>query len=179
MLFVWFIFRILLEWSTFPGVILHEWAHAAFCTLTKTRIHKVCFFQMGLPMGYVEHGRPPNLGAHFLVGVGPLFVNTSTAFVLSTWLAFQGVTWERLTVSQIFAGWGAISFAMHAFPSQEDARNVWNAVWRGNHSFFMQVIGIPLAGLMFLISFSTFFFSDVAYAGLVLVVPSLIVKATY
>src|ERR1039458_3184559 len=61
---------------TFPGVVVHEFAHALFCQMTGTRILKVCFFRFGNPAGYVLHERPASTWHHILIGIGPLFVNT-------------------------------------------------------------------------------------------------------
>jgi len=67
---------------TFPGVIIHELAHVAFCKFTDTRVLKVCYFRVGNPAGYVIHEQPSAVWRHILIGIGLLFVNTFLGFML-------------------------------------------------------------------------------------------------
>src|SRR5579862_7910264 len=67
---------------TFPGVIVHEFAHLLFCKLTGTPVLKVCYFRIGNPAGYVIHGQPPSVWKHILIGIGPFFVNTLIGLVM-------------------------------------------------------------------------------------------------
>ena len=45
---------------TFPGVIVHEAAHAFFCRKFEAPILEVKYFRFGNPAGYVIHGDPEN-----------------------------------------------------------------------------------------------------------------------
>ncbi|MEP6671974.1 MAG: metalloprotease family protein [Chthoniobacter sp.] len=73
---MFFIPGFLISILTCPGVIVHELAHVMFCKLTGTAIHKVCYFRIGNPSGYVIHDRPTSVWKHILIGVGPFFLNT-------------------------------------------------------------------------------------------------------
>jgi len=46
-------FRWLIALVTFPGIILHEWAHKFFCDRTGVPVYKTCYFRLGNPAGYV------------------------------------------------------------------------------------------------------------------------------
>ncbi len=56
---------------TFPGVIVHEYAHQLFCKITKTVVLDVCYFRVGNPAGYVVHENPRKLSSHLLIDIGP------------------------------------------------------------------------------------------------------------
>lgn len=44
---------------TFPGVILHEWAHKLFCKRLGVKVLEVKYFQIGKKVaGYVVHEPP-------------------------------------------------------------------------------------------------------------------------
>ena len=61
---------------SFPGVIVHEFAHVLFCKLRNVAIFDVCYFRVGDPSGFVIHEATPNFTTTFLVSMGPFFVNT-------------------------------------------------------------------------------------------------------
>ena len=42
---------IIITWLTFPGVMVHEFAHKLFCRWTKTEVMEVCYFRFGNPVG--------------------------------------------------------------------------------------------------------------------------------
>lgn len=159
---------------TFPGVIVHELAHALFCGLTGTRIVKVCLFRFGNPAGYVMHERPASPWRHILIGVGPLFVNTLLGLGI-------GVVAQPLAGSPADAGayiallWLAVSVAMHSFPSTGDARAIWGAVWRRDASLLAKLLGAPLVGVIYLGAAGSFVWLDLAYGvGVAAVLPRLL-----
>ena len=55
----------LISLLTFPGVIVHEWAHKLYCNWTGVLVHKVVYFQFANPAGYVLHSEPKNIARFF------------------------------------------------------------------------------------------------------------------
>ena len=53
--------------ATFPGVIVHEFAHQLFCRLAKVAIFEVCYFRIGNPSGYVTHEIPKKTYQNVLI----------------------------------------------------------------------------------------------------------------
>jgi hypothetical protein len=68
---------------TFPGVIIHEWAHKKFCDWTKVRVNKVVYFRFGNPAGYVMHEKPIKYNQIFWISNGPLIINTLATIFIS------------------------------------------------------------------------------------------------
>jgi hypothetical protein len=168
----------LISIATFPGVIIHELAHVAFCKLTKTPIHKVCYFRVGNPAGYVIHGRPTNVWKHILIGVGPFFLNTVLGLTCGIAAALMHVNLDNLTaVSGIFM-WLAISIAMHSFPSTGDARSIWSAIWSDGSPVAARIFGTPLVAVIFLGALGSIFWLDLVYGfGIVIGLPKIILSA--
>jgi hypothetical protein len=109
---------------TFPGVILHEWAHKLFCDRMGVTVLSVRYFQFGKKVaGYVQHEAPTTYGQTFWISIGPLLVNSLVAVGLS-YLATQTVSggWFRYLLF-----WLAISAGMHSFPSDQDMSHVASA----------------------------------------------------
>ena len=122
-----FIPGFLISLATFPGVIVHELAHVAFCKFTDTRVLKVSYFRVGNPAGYVIHEQPTTVWRHILIGVGPFFVNTLLGFMLGIIAIPMHMDLDHLTPPQILLLWLGVSIAMHSFPSTGDARSIWRA----------------------------------------------------
>lgn len=105
---------------TFPGVMLHEFAHKIFCDIQHVPTSKVVYFRFGNPAGYVLHERPATFRQTFWISVGPLLVNSIAAIVVASIAsAFplpDGVS--------ICLSWLAISFGAHSFPSNDDVQNI-------------------------------------------------------
>lgn len=38
---------------TFPGIIVHEFAHMLFCRIRKVAVFDACYFRVGNPAGFV------------------------------------------------------------------------------------------------------------------------------
>src|ERR1700684_4468 len=68
---------------TFPGVIVHEFAHQLFCRLLRVPVFKVCYIRVGNPAGYVLHEAPKERWKQVLIGTGPLFVNSILGFLIA------------------------------------------------------------------------------------------------
>jgi hypothetical protein len=122
----------LLPIVTFPGIILHEFAHHLVCDLTKTPVYQVMYLQFSEDsddMGYVISGTPQRLRDAFLLSFCPLFLNSLLCMVLTLPFALKGnVLGGGVTGVDIFLEWLGISMGMHAIPSVQDARSFFQAV---------------------------------------------------
>ena len=170
--------RIILSYVTFPGVIVHEFAHAWACRQTGVRVIKVCYLRFGNPPGYVLHGRPATAFQHIIIATAPLFVATFLALVLScaAGVFFAGTAAENYHGVVLAAAlWLSFSFALHAFPSSGDADALWSDVKNRDISLTDKLLLVPVVGLIRLAGFGRYFQFDVLYAALVAAVPVLII----
>ncbi|MEZ0327416.1 MAG: DUF3267 domain-containing protein [Fimbriimonas sp.] len=170
----------IITWFTFPGVIVHELAHALFCRLFGVNIYAVCYFRFatgfGQPAGYVIHEPSQKPWHDVLIGIGPFFVNT----ILGALIAMPGA----IPVLQFGSGdaldwlimWLGVSIAMHSFPSTGDAASIWQTVKSEGTPFHTKLWAVPLVGLIYAGAVGSMFWLDLIYgiavAGLL---PKLIV----
>ena len=120
---MFFIPGVLISAVTFPGVIIHEWAHKFFCERLGVVVYKVKYFQLKNPAGYVLHESPKNYNQIFWISIGPLLINSVTAIILSfvaSQMVSDGWVWAVLY-------WVAISAGMHSFPSDQDMKHISSA----------------------------------------------------
>jgi hypothetical protein len=102
------ILRILL----FPGVIVHELAHAVACVITNTKIERISFWDEA--GGSVTHHKPRfSFVTQPLISLAPLPVGIGLLFLLSTLLSPIG--WISLPILLIM-----VSLAATLAPSQTD-----------------------------------------------------------
>lgn len=133
---------------TFPGVVIHEWAHKIFCHLSGLKVIKVVYFRFGNPSGYVVHEAPHNYFQSFFVSTGPIIFNSilSLGFAYTiSWLN-TGSYWRLIFL------WLAFSIAAHAFPSEQDLAGASSdglqRLKKG--SSLWPIIGFPFIALMWL-----------------------------
>jgi len=170
-----FIPGFLISLVTFPGVMVHELAHQIFCHLTGTPVHRVCYFRLGNPAGYVIHGRAPGVWQHILIGVGPFIVNSLAGLLLGFAASFLDRGAKGLTAGPVVLYWLALSIGMHAFPSTGDARSIWAAVWEKGAPILPRLVGTPLVAIIFVGALGSVFWLDLVYGALlVLGVPALL-----
>jgi hypothetical protein len=164
-------FRLLIALVTFPGIMLHEWAHKFFCDRTKVPVYKTCYFRLGNPPGYVIHGPIGSFGKAFLIAIAPFLVNTIVALILF----FIAVIIPPGLVTGLLC-WLGISIAMHSFPSSEDADSLWHyskkSWWRNPLAIF----GFPVVGLIKLASKLSAIWFDLLYAVALLLLVLVIIK---
>ena len=164
-------FRWLIALVTFPGIMLHEWAHKFFCDRTGVPVYKTCYFRLGNPAGYVIHGSVDSYGKAFLITTAPFLVNTTIAFIL--FLIAVIIPPGLITC---LLCWLGISIAMHSFPSSEDADSPWHylkkAWWRNP----LAVFGFPVVGLIKLASKLSAIWFDLLYAVALLLLVVVIIK---
>ena len=156
---------------TFPGIILHEWAHKFSCDRTRVPVYKTCYFRLGDPPGYVIHGPVDNYGKAFLIATAPFLINTTFALIF-----FFIAVVIPLGVAAYILCWLGISIAIHSFPSSQDADNLWTQAkeaWRHNP---LVLFSFPVIGLMKLGGLLSSFWFDLLYAVALLVLVIFLVK---
>lgn len=152
---------------TFPGIMLHEWAHKLFCDRTRTQVFEVEYFRFGNPAGYVIHEMPRTFKASFLIVVGPFIINSIFAIFLLMFVVmleysnYMSVGYIGL-VYALFA-WLGISIAMHAFPSTGDAKILWNATARHSKNKPILLIFFLIAGFLYVGALLSILWLDVLY----------------
>jgi hypothetical protein len=160
----------LISLLTFPGVIVHELGHRLFCNWTDTKVHKVCYFRVGNPAGYVLHERAKELQSSFFISVGPLIFNT----VLCSMITFIAWFMDHESDSFLILMWLGISIGMHAFPSNEDASNFLMEVKENKGRSILYYISGLFAVLLRLANSLRFIWFDLVYAIVIsLFLPSI------
>lgn len=162
---------------TFPGVIVHEFAHQFFCYLMRVPVFKVCYFRFGNPAGYVQHEAPRNKWQHVLISIGPFFVNTIIGAAIAFPAAIPVLKFKDgnpLDYVLIYLG---VSIAMHAFPSRGDANSMWSSFSEGKANILEKILVAPIMGLIYIGSFGSMIWLDAIYGvGVALGLPELIIK---
>jgi len=158
---------------TFPGIIVHEWAHKFFCNRANVPVYKTCYFRLGNPAGYVIHGPVNSYVKAFLISTAPFIVNTSIAFLIFL-MAVNASPSTAITTYLLY--WLGISIAMHSFPSSGDADNLWSyskKAWRRNP---LALFGLPVAGLVKLATVLSTMWFDLLYAIALLLLAAFLFK---
>lgn len=164
---------------TFPGVIVHEAAHMFFCKLRRVAVFDMCFFRIGNPAGYIVHEEITDFTTAFLVCVGPLFVN-SLLCVLICFPAFMPIRMFQIEqpLSYVLL-WLGVSIGMHAFPSTQDAQNLFFYAKKAAASLNpLALLSFPLVLLIFVANVLSFFWADALYGiALGIGLPELIFRS--
>ena len=159
-------FGMVIALLTFPGVIVHEMAHLLCCRLFGVRVHKVCYFRIGNPAGYVLHDVPDSAWQYLLIGIGPFFLNSFLGVLICAPVTLHPQQifepWQFLLIT-----WLGISVAMHAFPSSGDARAIWQVAWRRATPWTAKLICTPIVALIYLLALGSMFWLDLVYAVLI------------
>ena len=172
---MFFIPGFLISILTFPGVIVHEFAHLISCKLTETKVLSVCYFRVGNPSGYVIHEIPISVWRHILIGIGPFFVNSLVGFLIGCAAIAFHLDPHNQDLLSIAVFWLAVSIAMHSFPSRGDAKSIWKAVWSPTAPVTARIIGSPLVSIIWIGAIGSIFWLNLGYAiVIVLVLPKLI-----
>lgn len=116
----------LIALATFPGVIVHEFAHMIFCRIRGVAVLEVVYFQFEDPSGYVVHERTKDFTSSFLISTGPFFVNSILCFLIC-FPAYLPISYFDIDHPlSYFLMWLGLSIGMHAIPSSQDAQNLWD-----------------------------------------------------
>ncbi len=157
----------LISLLTFPGVIVHEWAHKKFCDWFGVKVHEVAYFKFWQKIaGHVLHEVPSTFKQTFWVSVGPLIVNSIGCIILS---AVSSQTIPESFLNYFFL-WLALSIGAHSFPSDHDAKNILerskNHIKDGDS--FIHYLSYPFFALIWLANKLSFFWFDFIYACLLM-----------
>jgi len=169
---------ILISILTFPGVIVHEFAHLFFCKLRKVAVFEVCYFRFGNPVGYVIHENTTNFYTTFLISMGPFFVNTILCLLICI-PAYIPINFFNIDHPlSYFLMWLGVSIGMHAVPSNQDAKNlVEQAKEKVKERNILALVSFPIVGLIYTFNVLRFFWADLAYGVAIGVgLPALLFK---
>lgn len=157
----------LISCVTFPGIVVHQAGRKLLCHATGTEVLEVVWFQWEWPMGYVVHEDPDAVWKQYLIGLGPVFVNTAGAMVLALMaMPFTPKGQAPVGVPYLMLTWMAISVGMHAFPNTTDARSIWALAWESEDApLWTRVVSVPFVGAIFLGAFLRMFWLDLIYGG--------------
>ncbi|MEM4868717.1 MAG: metalloprotease family protein [Ignisphaera sp.] len=161
--------------ATFPGVILHEYAHKKACEWVNLTVYEVKYFRLGNPAGYVLHEHPHSFGQALVITMAPLLINTFAEILV--FLLAQIVRGDNALFLLLI--WLAISFGMHAIPSTGDAKVLWyysKISWRYEKK---AVLGFPIAAIVYLLSLAKMIWIDLFYALGVMWVVSELIKVPF
>ncbi|SFN75098.1 Putative zincin peptidase [Chitinophaga sp. YR627] len=163
---------------TFPGVIVHEFAHQLFCRIFGVAIFEVKYFQMANPVGYVKHEPVRNPVHQLLIGTGPFIINTLIALLIAFPAAIPVFMFNEGTILDYLLLYLGLSIGMHAFPSTGDANVLWQTLWHGEQvPLWLKIITVPIVGLIYLGAIGSFFWLDLIYGmGVAFGLPVLIVQ---
>lgn len=157
---------ILISIITFPGVIVHEWAHKKFCDWLKVTVHKVVYFRFGNPAGYVQHEQPTKYNQIFWISIGPLIVNSVVTILFGVFAS------QTLPDSWLYGVlvWLALSVGMHSFPSDQDMTHISSASKAAlkQDGSFLHYLAFPFVWLVWIANKLRFFWFDVIYAVLLI-----------
>jgi hypothetical protein len=169
----------LVNWVTFPGVIIHEWAHLRAARWRSLRVHDVNYFSF-FGGGYVDRQRAYNVHDQLAVTMAPLAVNTALAALGYAIAIFLFINAETITPPAFvppdveftaaligvayLLGWLSFSVAAHALPSGADIRNAWRVARNWWSKSIVAFCSLPLLTLLYLVSWLKFFWIDAVYS---------------
>jgi hypothetical protein len=149
---------------TFPGIIIHEFAHMLFCKIRKVAVLDACYFRVGNPAGYVIHENSNNFTTTFLISMGPFFVNTILCLLICL-PAYMPIKFFGIDHPlSYFIIWLGVSIGMHAIPSNQDANNVYEqAKLEVKKMNILALISFPLIGFIYLFNILRIIWADLIY----------------
>lgn len=151
---------------TFPGVILHEYAHYKMCVWRGIPVKEVVLFQFGTPAGYVRHERPNCYADALAIAGAPFLINSALAVLLGVLLGLLlTATGGSGGVAAAGVGWLGISTGMHAIPSSGDAAYLWALATEHRRTSVLGMLGFPIAALIYVANLLSFLWFDVIYAA--------------
>lgn len=174
--------RRLLSYLTFPGIIVHEFAHAWACRKLGIHVERICYLRFGNPMGYVLHERPAHAFQHILIATAPFFVSS----ILALSASFTACLFSRSQLPpdtrelcSLLALWLSFSLALHSFPSGGDANALWCDVGNPDIGLIAKSALVPVVGLLRLIQLGNRYGLDILFAMCVVgAAPAVLLVAT-
>ncbi len=161
---------------TFPGIIVHEFAHMLFCKIRKVTVFDACYFRVGNPAGYVIHENTDNFTTTFLISMGPFIVNTLLCILICLPAYMPIKFFDVFHPLSYFLIWLGVSIGMHAIPSNQDANNVYEqAKIKIKHRNILALLSFPLVGLIYVFNILRIVWADLIYGVAIGIgIPSLI-----
>lgn len=159
----------LISLLTFPGIVVHEWAHKKFCNWLGVKVHHVVYFQLKNPAGFVSHEVPKTYKQVFWISVGPLIINSILtillSFIISKYVTIIPNEWLYNTII-----WLSFSVGMHAFPSDHDMQHISSAsksALKGG-GIILHYLAFPFVTLVWISNKLRFIWFDAIYALLLI-----------
>lgn len=121
----------------FPGVWVHEWAHAAGCYACGVKVHKITVKSNA---GMVMHDKS-SVRSALLIGLAPLLAGGILSFFL---FGVAKDVWAQDWVWSAAFFWLAFSIGFHSIPSEQDMRNIPDAVGRRWGELWRSERGLPV-----------------------------------
>jgi hypothetical protein len=163
---------------TFPGVIVHEAAHLFFCKLRRVAVFDVCYFRIGNPSGYVIHEVPDSFTSSFLIAVGPFIINSFLCVLFCLPALVPVRMFNQPDPLCYFLIWLGISIGMHAFPSTQDAKVLWQQAKKAAAKFNpLALLSFPLVILIYIANLLRILWADYLYGFAIgFVIPEMILN---
>jgi hypothetical protein len=123
-----------------------------------------CYFRVGNPAGYVIHERSSDFTTTFLISMGPFFVNTVLCLLIC-FPAYMPIKFFEIEHPlSYFLIWLGVSIGMHAIPSNEDAKNVFEeAKVHAKSLNILALITFPLVVLIYVFNALRIVWADLIY----------------
>ena len=153
--------RTLYSLFTAPVVVVHELAHALFCLFAGVKIHRIKLFGFGQTAGYVIHEEPTKFYQSFLISIGPLLLNSFLAALCFSQFKVVYTAWQPWVWL-----WLGFAVGMHAIPSSQDAKALFQAA---NHRFWHNpfvIVGYPFILALYILYLLKKFHIDFLYVVL-------------
>lgn len=166
---MFFVPGFLIAAMTFPGVMVHEFAHQLFCRLFRIPVYEVVYFQLSNPSGYVSHEPVEDPFSCFFISIGPFIINTMLGMLLTLPAAVEFLQFNSYgNPLTLLLGWLGLSVLMHAFPSIGDAKVMVNSILKKPQvPLAMKIITAPFIGLIYLGAIGSVVWLDFVYAIMV------------
>jgi len=150
---------------TFPGVILHEYAHKLACEYYGVPVYDVRYFSFKLNRdGWVVHAPPRDFNSAFFISLAPFVVNNLAAVFCLGGGALVGTFIGAIL---IYIGF---SSAMHSFPSFEDLNSTLK--YKHELSLINKIFVYPILGLFYIAKALSYAWFDLFYAIGIMVIIS-------
>lgn len=163
---------------TFPGIVVHEFAHQIFCRFLRIPVYEVVYFRFGNPCGYVQHEATEDPLKVFLTSTGPFFINTLLGLLILTPVAIPIIKFRDFgNPLHLLSAWLGFSILMHAFPSTGDAKVMVEQILKNEQvGIPAKLLSAPVVGLIYLGAVGSVFWLDLFYAtGVAMLIPNLLV----
>lgn len=162
--------RIGLILFVFPGVAVHEFAHATACKVVGVPVLEVVYFRFDNPPGYVRHVNPARYRQSVVISVAPFLVNTVVSFgsflgvgVLVVLTESVGTVEPEILIAGVVLTWIGLSVGMHAFPSTTDAKTLWTRSLREWRRSPVVLLGIPVVAVIYVVNLLSWLWAHVFY----------------